>query len=98
LPIAPVKSRLSKTIRAVRHFYAMRIDWPHNPIPMGGKKFRTRECGTLCPETISYFGPCMFQIRFFHAMLCHTKVELSKIDLYYTRALEAKQNSGFSLN
>jgi hypothetical protein len=35
---------------------------------------------------------------FFRAMLCHTKVELSKIDLYYTRALEAKQNSGFSLN
>jgi hypothetical protein len=36
--------------------------------------------------------------RFFRAMLCHTKVELSKIDLYYTRALEAKQNSSFSLN
>jgi len=30
-------------------------------------------------------------------MLLHMKVELSKFGLYYTRALEAKQNSGFSL-
>ncbi|WP_156924641.1 hypothetical protein [Burkholderia sp. WSM2230] len=34
---------------------------------------------------------------FFRAMLLHMKVELSKFGLYYTRALEAKQNSGFSL-
>ncbi|CAH2941930.1 MAG: hypothetical protein CPDRYMAC_5681 [uncultured Paraburkholderia sp.] len=34
----------------------------------------------------------------FCAILLHTKVELSKFGLYYTRALEAKQNSGFSLN
>jgi len=37
--------------------------------------------------------PCVF----FRAMLLHMKVELSKFGLYYTRALEAKQNSGFSL-
>jgi hypothetical protein len=45
---------------------------------------------------------CMFRLNhphaFFCAMLLHTKVELSKIGLYYTRAVEAKQNSGFSLN
>ncbi|VVD32596.1 protein of unknown function [Paraburkholderia dioscoreae] len=44
---------------------------------------------------------CMFRLiepmHFFCAMLLHTKVELSKIGLYYTRALEAKQNSGFPL-
>jgi hypothetical protein len=45
---------------------------------------------------------CMLRLNdrmhFFCAILLHTKVELSKIGLYYTRALEAKQNSGFSLN
>jgi len=44
---------------------------------------------------------CMSSLKnhadFFRAMLLHMKVELSKIGLYYTRALEAKQNSGFSL-
>jgi len=37
----------------------------------------------------------MTLMHFFCAILLHTKVELSKIGLYYTRALEAKQNSGF---
>jgi hypothetical protein len=45
---------------------------------------------------------CMFRLNERHAFFCvillHTKVELSKIGLYYTRALEAKQKSGFSLN
>jgi hypothetical protein len=65
---------------------------------MPGKIFHPLECRTLRPETISYSRPRVMRSQFFRAMLCYTKVELSKIALYYTRALEAKQNSGFSLN
>ena len=39
----------------------------------------------------------MIHMHFFRAILLHTKVELSKIGLYYTRALEAKQKLRFLL-
>jgi hypothetical protein len=51
----------------------------------------------LHQETISACIVKNIQVHFFRAILLQTKVELSKIGLYYTRALEAKQNSGFSL-
>jgi hypothetical protein len=57
-----------------------------------------RELLLLRQETISARPVLKIHAYFFRAMLLHMKVELSKFGLYYTRALEAKQNSGFSLN
>ncbi|WP_156923674.1 hypothetical protein [Burkholderia sp. WSM2232] len=51
----------------------------------------------LRQETISACLVLKIRAYFFRAMLLHMKVELSKFGLYYTRALEAKQNSGFFL-
>jgi hypothetical protein len=56
-----------------------------------------RELLLLRQETISARLVLKIHAYFFRAMLLHMKVELSKVGLYYTRALEAKQNSGFSL-
>jgi hypothetical protein len=62
------------------------------------KKFPRFEMGGFTSGNYFLFRSLRDLMQFFHALLCHAKVELSKIDLYYTRALEAKQNSGFSLN
>jgi hypothetical protein len=85
-------------IGAVPSIYAKCIDCSRYTVRMPGKFFHPKEHRTFRPETISYLCACLMRSPFFHAMLCYTKVELSKIALYYTRALEAKQNSGFSLN
>jgi hypothetical protein len=51
----------------------------------------------LRQETISARLVLKIHAYFFRAMLLHMKVELSKIGLYYTRALEAKQKLRFLL-
>ncbi|MBW9104738.1 hypothetical protein [Paraburkholderia phenoliruptrix] len=66
----------------------MAVEWKFFPPP---------RAPLLRQATISACLVLKIRAHFFRAMLLHMKVELSKFGLYYTRALEAKQNSGFSL-
>lgn len=66
---------------------------------VAGNFFRDRHSRSFASGNYFFFtSPVNLNLIFLSFDPVHTKVELSKIGLYYTRALLAKQNSGFSLN
>ncbi|MGH8780412.1 hypothetical protein [Paraburkholderia sp.] len=69
------------------------------PRKVAGKFFREQHSRSSVSGNYFFFTSALnLNLIFSGFRPVHTKVELSKIGLYYTRALLAKQNSGFSLN
>jgi len=64
---------------------------------VSGKNFLILSLSTIQQEIIANASVLTKAIKFFCLTFPHMKVEISKIGLYYTRAIGARQNSGLFL-